>query len=99
MELMGAISALEALKKPCHVLLTTDSKYVKNGITGWIHGWKRNGWKTASKQPVNVDLWQRLDQAVQRHQVDWAWVKGHSGHRENELVDQLANDAIDEMEG
>ena len=97
MELMGAIKALQALTKPSDVVLTTDSKYVQKGITEWIHGWKKKGWKTANKKPVkNADLWQLLDQAVVKHQIDWQWVKGHSGHAENELVDQLANDAIDE---
>jgi len=95
MELMAAISALELLKRPCKVSITTDSVYVKNGITQWIHGWKKRGWKTASKQPVkNVDLWQRLDKATQPHEVSWHWVKGHSGHAENEIADQLATAAI-----
>ncbi len=99
MELMAAICALEALKRPCKVRLTTDSQYVKNGISQWIQNWKRRGWKTADKKPVkNIDLWQRLDEAVSRHQVDWHWVRGHTGHTENELADQLANDAIDEMQ-
>ena len=100
MELMAAIVALETLKRPCKVTLTTDSNYVKQGITEWISGWKRRGWKTASKQPVkNVDLWQRLDAARQMHQVDWQWVKGHSGHPENEMADQLARDAIASLKG
>ena len=98
MELMAAIEALNALKKPSQVTLHTDSTYVKDGLTKWIHGWKRNGWKTASKKPVkNQDLWQRLDEQVNRHQVDWQWVKGHSGHRENEMADQLANQGIDDL--
>ena len=95
MELMGAISALEALKRPSTVELHTDSKYVHDGISKWIHGWKRNGWKTADKKPVkNVDLWQRLDQAIQRHEVHWRWVKGHAGHELNERADRLAVAAI-----
>lgn len=95
MELMAAISALEALKKPCTVDLYTDSQYVRQGITGWIHGWKRNGWRTADKKPVkNVELWQRLDAALKAHDVRWHWVKGHAGHPENERADQLARDGI-----
>ena len=95
MELMAAISALEALKKPCTVDLYTDSQYVRQGITGWIHGWKKNGWRTADKKPVkNVDLWQRLDAALHQHQVRWHWVKGHAGHDENERADQLARDGV-----
>jgi ribonuclease HI len=95
MELMGAISALEALKKPCTVELHTDSKYVHDGISKWIHGWKRNGWKTADKKPVkNVDLWKRLDAALGEHDVRWQWVKGHAGHEMNERADQLAVAAI-----
>lgn len=91
MELLAAINALEALAKPCAITVVTDSAYVKNGVTGWIHGWKRNGWKTASKKPVkNVELWQQLDQAQARHQVTWQWVKGHAGHPENERADELA---------
>ena len=91
MELMGAIAALEALKRPCSVALYTDSAYVKNGITSWIHGWKRNGWRTADRKPVkNVELWQRLDAALAGHQVQWHWVKGHAGHPENERADELA---------
>ncbi|MGS2722279.1 ribonuclease HI [Porticoccus sp. GXU_MW_L64] len=98
MELMAAIRGLEALSRPCEVVLTTDSQYVRQGITNWLEGWKRKGWKTASKQPVkNQDLWQLLDQQASRHQVDWRWVKGHSGHRENEIADQLANRGIDEL--
>ena len=100
MELMAAIVALETLKRACKVVLTTDSKYVRDGITKWIDGWKTRGWRTAARQPVkNEDLWKRLDAAVSRHQVKWHWVKGHSGHRENERADQLANVAIDEMLG
>jgi ribonuclease HI len=95
MELMAAISALEALKRPCAVDLYTDSEYLRNGITKWIVGWKRNGWRTASKQPVkNVDLWKRLDAAITRHQVHWRWVKGHAGHAMNERADQLARDGL-----
>jgi ribonuclease HI len=91
MELMAAINALEALKRPCAVELHTDSQYVKNGITGWIHGWKRNGWRTADRKPVkNEDLWRRLDEAIQRHRIDWRWVKGHAGHEMNERADALA---------
>jgi ribonuclease HI len=91
MELLGAIVALEALKEPCSVRLHTDSQYVKNGITSWIHNWKRNGWRTADKKPVkNEDLWRRLDQALAIHAVDWRWVKGHAGHDMNERADALA---------
>lgn len=98
MELMAAIEGLRALKKPSIVTLTTDSQYVRQGITQWISAWKRNGWRTSQKKPVkNQDLWQLLDEAMAQHRVDWQWVKGHSGHVENELVDQAANDAIDEM--
>lgn len=98
MELRAAIEALKALKEPCAVTLTTDSVYVRNGITQWLQGWKKKGWKTAGKKPVkNIDLWQALDEQNQRHQVDWHWVKGHSGHRENEIADQLANRGIDEL--
>ena len=98
MELMAAIAGLEALQRPCRVRLTTDSKYVLDGATKWIKGWKRNGWKTADKKPVkNVDLWQRLDAAHALHKVDWRWVKGHSGHAENERVDELARRAIDQL--
>ena len=95
MELMGAISGLEALKKPAKVKLYTDSIYVKDGITKWLKGWKAKGWLTADKKPVkNVELWQRLEAAAHIHQIDWLWVKGHSGHPENERVDQLARDEI-----
>ena len=91
MELLAAISALNALKEPCEVLLHTDSKYVMDGISSWIHGWKRNGWKTADKKPVkNGELWQALDEANRRHKVKWHWVKGHAGHVENERADELA---------
>ena len=98
MELQAAIEALKALSESCEVRLTTDSVYVKNGITQWLEGWKKKGWKTAARKPVkNVDLWQALDEQNQRHQVQWFWVKGHSGHRENEIADQLANRGIDEL--
>ena len=91
MELLAAISALEALSRPSKITIVTDSAYVKNGVTGWIHGWKRNGWRTSNKKPVkNVDLWQRLDEAQARHDVTWEWVKGHAGHPENERADELA---------
>jgi ribonuclease HI len=94
MELMAAIQALEALKRPSEVILTTDSQYVRKGITEWMFNWKKNGWKTSAKKPVkNADLWLRLDQAVARHQIDWKWVKGHSGHPENEKADELASEA------
>jgi ribonuclease HI len=98
MELMAAISALEALKRPCRIDLHTDSKYVQQGISQWIHGWKRNGWKTADKKPVkNGELWQRLEAAVARHQVRWHWVKGHAGHDLNERADRLVGEAIAEI--
>ena len=98
MELTAAIVALESLKRPCKVALTTDSQYVKKGITEWIGNWKKRGWKTADKKPVkNVDLWKRLDAAMQSHQVEWHWVRGHTGHTENERADQLANRGIDEL--
>ena len=91
MELMAAIMALEALTRPCVIDLWTDSQYVRQGITEWLAGWKRNGWKTAARKPVkNDDLWKRLDEAQSRHRVDWHWVKGHAGHTENEEVDGLA---------
>lgn len=91
MELMGAISALEALTRACDVALHTDSQYVKNGVTNWIHGWKKNGWRTADKKPVkNAELWQRLDAARDRHHVEWKWVKGHAGDEMNERADELA---------
>lgn len=99
MELRAAIEALAALKEPCRVNLTTDSVYVRDGITQWLPNWKRRGWKTASRQPVkNAELWRELDQQNQRHEVHWHWVKGHSGHPENELADQLANRGIDELQ-
>ena len=98
MELMAAIRGLEALKRPSSVSLTTDSQYVRQGITQWITQWKKNGWRTSQKKPVkNQDLWQRLDVVLEQHTVSWHWVKGHSGHVENERVDQAANDAIDDM--
>jgi len=98
MELTAAIRALESLTRPCEVQLTTDSEYVKRGITEWLQNWKRRGWKTAAKKPVkNADLWQRLDAAAGRHRIQWLWVRGHSGHPENERADELANLAIDEM--
>lgn len=98
MELMAAIAALEALKRPCRVDLHTDSKYVMQGITEWIRGWKARGWKTADKKPVkNDDLWRRLDEARARHEVKWHWVKGHAGHVLNERADALANRGVEEM--
>ena len=98
MELTAAIEALKALSEPCHVSLTTDSTYVKDGITQWLANWKRNGWKTAAKKPVkNQDLWQALDHESARHEIDWCWVKGHSGHPENERADRLANLGMDEV--
>lgn len=98
MELMAAIKALQALKEPCSVSLTTDSQYVRQGVTQWIHNWKKNGWKTASKAAVkNADLWQQLDEISAKHQVQWHWVKGHAGHRENEIADQLANKGISQL--
>ena len=100
MELMAAIAGLETLNEPCDVILTTDSQYVRQGITIWISNWKAKGWKTAAKKPVkNKDLWQRLDAASDKHDIDWRWVKGHSGHAENERVDELANKAMDEKSG
>lgn len=95
MELLAAISALEALKKPSTVELWTDSNYVKSGISEWVHGWKKNGWRTADKKPVkNAELWQRLDEARTRHTVSWHWLKGHAGHAENERADELAREAM-----
>ena len=95
MELMAAIQALEVLDRPAAITIVTDSAYVKNGVTGWIHGWKRNGWKTAARKPVkNVELWQRLDAAQARHDVTWQWVKGHAGHPENERADELAREGM-----
>ena len=100
MELLAAIRALEALKRPSAVSLTTDSEYLRQGITEWIVRWKSRGWKTSSKQAVrNRDLWERLDELVQQHDVDWHWVKGHSGHADNERADLLANRGMDEMTG
>ncbi|WP_415894251.1 ribonuclease HI [Neptuniibacter sp. PT8_73] len=98
MELLAAIKALETLNRPCEVILTTDSQYVRQGITEWIDGWKKRGWKNSQKKPVkNADLWQRLDKATEPHSIDWRWVKGHSGHPENELADQLANRGVEEL--
>lgn len=98
MELTAAIVALETLKRPCDVDLHTDSQYLRQGITGWINGWKRNGWKTADKKSVkNADLWRRLDAAANRHTVHWHWVRGHSGHDLNERADELAREAIAEI--
>lgn len=98
MELTAVIEALGALKRPCDVTLTSDSTYVLKGIQEWMPNWKKRGWKTASKKPVkNVDLWKKLDVLIVEHKIDWQWVKGHSGHRENELADQLANQGIDEL--
>ncbi|QIG79152.1 ribonuclease HI [Stakelama tenebrarum] len=94
MELMAAIEGLKALKRPCRVTLSTDSKYVMDGLTKWIHGWQKNGWKTAAKKPVkNADLWQELLAAAKPHQIEWIWVKGHAGHPDNERADKLASDA------
>jgi len=94
MELMAAIRALEALRRPCRVKLSTDSRYVMDGLTKWIHGWRRNGWRTADKKPVkNAELWHALIAAAERHQIEWIWVKGHAGHPDNERADQLASDA------
>jgi len=99
MELKAAIEGLKALKQPSQVVLTTDSQYVRQGITEWITNWKKNAWRTSAKKPVkNQDLWQALDQLASEHQVTWRWVKGHSGHPENELADQLANQGIDDLE-
>jgi ribonuclease HI len=95
MELLAAISALEALKRPCAVALYTDSEYLRGGITGWINNWKKNGWRTKDKKPVkNIDLWQRLDAALGEHHIQWHWVKGHAGHAMNERADQLARDGL-----
>lgn len=100
MELMAAISALELLSRSCEIELTTDSQYVRQGILEWMDGWKKRGWKTAAKKPVkNKDLWQRLDAAVQSHNINWHWIKGHSGHPGNERADDLANRAMDEKRG
>lgn len=98
MELTAVIEALAALKRPCEVKLTSDSTYVLKGIQEWLPNWKKRGWKTASKKPVkNADLWQKLDELIQLHTIDWFWVKGHSGHRENEIADELANLGIDQL--
>lgn len=98
MELTAAIRGLEALRRPCRVTLTTDSKYVMDGVTQWLPQWKRRGWRTADRKPVkNEDLWRHLDELCARHEVTWRWVRGHSGHAENERVDALANEAIDRM--
>lgn len=96
MEMLAAVIALQSLKEPCDVILTTDSQYVRQGITQWIHNWKQRGWKTADKKPVkNADLWQALEKETIKHKVDWRWVKGHAGHRENEMCDQLARSAAE----
>ena len=98
MELMAVICSLEALTEPCSVSITTDSKYVLQGMTEWLANWKRRNWQTAAKKPaLNVDLWKRLDAAADGHQIEWHWVKGHSGHRENEIADELANQGIEEL--
>lgn len=98
MELRAAIEGLAALSEECDVVLTTDSQYVRKGITEWIHSWKKNGWRTSAKKPVkNGDLWQQLDELSSKHKIDWRWVKGHSGHRENEIADELANLGVDEV--
>jgi len=98
MEMMAAICGLESLKTPCEVVLTTDSQYVMKGATEWMAGWKRKGWMTAAKKPVkNVDLWQRLESALKPHKVKWCWVRGHTGHPENERADALANQGVDEL--
>ena len=99
MELTAIIQGLAALKRPCAVVIYTDSQYVKNGMEQWIHGWKKNGWKTASKQPVkNEDLWQQLDRLATQHQIQWQWVRGHAGHTENERADALANQGVASVE-
>ena len=98
MELQAAIEGLSALTKPCKVKITTDSKYVLTGATEWMDSWKKRNWRTAGKKQVlNVDLWLQLDELIQKHEVEWTWVKGHSGHTENEIADQLANQGIDEL--
>ena len=97
MEITAVIEALKSLTRPCAIILTTDSNYVKDGITQWIHNWKKKGWKTANKKPVkNKEYWLLLDVEVQRHQIEWKWVKGHSGHPENERADELANEAVED---
>ena len=99
MELTAIIQGLAAIKRPCVVVIYTDSQYVKNGMEQWIHGWKKNGWKTASKQPVkNEDLWQQLDRLAAQHQIQWQWVRGHAGHAENERADALANQGVASVE-
>ncbi len=96
MEMMAAVVALRTLKEPCQVILTTDSQYVRQGITRWIHNWKKRGWKTADKKPVkNADLWKALDTETERHNIEWRWVKGHAGHRENEICDEIARAAAE----
>lgn len=98
MELTAVLSGLKTLNRPCDVVICTDSQYVKNGMESWIHNWKKNGWKTASRQPVkNADLWQQLDEQVARHRVRWRWVKGHAGHAENERADALANRGVEQV--
>jgi ribonuclease HI len=98
MELMAAIQGLKALKRACEVELFTDSQYVRKGITEWMHGWKKNGWKTAARKPVkNEDLWRQLDEEVARHRINWHWVKGHAGNPGNELADELANKGVEEL--
>lgn len=98
MELTAAIMALSALKFPCHIIVTTDSQYVRKGISEWLPNWQKRNWKTADKKPVkNLDLWQKLAEEAAKHEIEWHWVKGHSGHPENEIADQLANKAIDEL--
>lgn len=98
MELMAVLSGLKTLNRPCDVVICTDSQYVKNGMESWIHNWKKNGWKTAGRQPVkNADLWQQLDEQVARHRVRWQWVKGHAGHAENERADALANRGAEQV--
>lgn len=97
MELTAVLSGLKTLNRPCDVVICTDSQYVKNGMESWIHNWKKNGWKTAGRQPVkNADLWQQLDEQVARHRVRWQWVKGHAGHTENERADALANRGVEQ---
>ena len=98
MELLAVIKGLEALKNPCQVTITTDSKYVHDGISIWLINWKKRGWKTSNNKPVkNIDLWQELEKQIERHQVSWQWVRGHNGHKENELADQLANQGVEEV--
>jgi len=98
MEMTAAIEALSALQQSCRVKLTTDSSYLKDGITKWIKGWKKNGWQTSTKTPVkNIDLWQKLDHLIGMHDISWHWIKGHSGHRENEMADQLSQKAIQQL--